>query len=194
MRNSLLLTLSVLISLAAFPALAAQGGGSTCYNCDNFGGSWSCSTSSLWGGTSCTLGQDTCSVSGNCADSSGGGVAPAIYLENDTIRQIAVEDIHAAASLVRLTRSGQIPLEGTIYWHAAPMNLNDLEQILEGGVFEGRASGQKIGRSFSVIELDPSTLVLSIGPGPETSMPSPIISLLLERGSNGFELSTWFVD
>lgn len=128
MRFRMFLALAVFV---VAPMGARQNGGSTtCYNCDNFSGSWSCSTASMFGGTSCTLGQNTCTVSGDCGASSSLG---AVAVGNATLKQIVAVHPRLGATVFELTKTGQIDLTASVFWNADALSEQQALTLIQGG-------------------------------------------------------------
>ena len=180
--------------LAPVTAFAAQtGGGTTCYNCDNFGGSWNCDSMGVFGGTSCTVSQDSCTVSGDCGAS---GSSINATLSRAVISEIAQADAGAAATLVRLRQSSKIPTEGQVSWHNVQITAQDVQMLLAGGSLQGQTPGSASSHAFTVEPLDASTSVLVLTPGRDSAQHTfTELAIFLERSSSGgqSEATTWII-
>ncbi len=113
------IALIISMTFSAVTFANVQPGG-TCYNCDNFTGTWECKSGSLSGGTECTVNQTSCTVSGNC-NSSLSGEAPVsgncsspdaqsayVNVPENLILEIARAYPRIAATLWTVTSSGPV--------------------------------------------------------------------------------------
>lgn len=119
-----------LASVSALPLAARPVSGPTCFNCSNFGGDWHCETGSIWGGTSCTVTADSCSVSGNC---NAAGTERSASIPVSTILQIAETHPRVAASLYQVTRNGSLTDKTTVMWSAAALGFDQVVSLVDGG-------------------------------------------------------------
>lgn len=118
------------VALMTVPVAARQNGGSaTCYNCDNFSGSWNCTTSSPWGGLTCTVTQNSCTVTGNCGSSSSLG---SVGVGLTTLSQIATAHPRLGATVFELTKSGQVDRTASIFWNDDKMSVEQAMSLIRG--------------------------------------------------------------
>jgi hypothetical protein len=117
--------------ISTIPVAARPVSGPTCFNCSNFGGSWHCDTGSIWGGTTCTVTADSCTVSGNC--NGGDSTQRMISVGSDTILEIASKHPRVAATVLELTRGGQLLKTASLFWHADAMSKDQVVKMLAGG-------------------------------------------------------------
>lgn len=119
-----------LAGISIAPLAARPVSGPKCFNCDNFGGDWECRTGSIWGGSSCTLTADSCTVSGNCNTA---GTERTVSVGAGTILEIAASHPRVAASVFLLTRGGHAAKNASVFWSADAMSREQVARLLDGG-------------------------------------------------------------
>lgn len=154
------LTLCLVVTASAF---AATGGSSTCYNCEIWSGEWECDTSSINGGTKCTLENGSCTVSGDC-DSKGSATPFVAEVPVELIHEVARVDAGAAATLVRLRHMPEIPETARISWMSTQITAGDVASLLSGGEIASKTP-HSLSRFDVLVELlDETSAALVIRP------------------------------
>jgi hypothetical protein len=116
----------------------------TCYNCDNFFGPWECKSGGFSGGTECTVGQDSCTVKGNCSSSGSSLSGVTLSMDRGFILDVAARHPRAAATLHTLASSGTCGDISFEHWHNDVVTIDDVETLIDEGTIGLEPSGPAV--------------------------------------------------
>ncbi|MEM6794447.1 MAG: hypothetical protein AAF725_10735 [Acidobacteriota bacterium] len=179
-----------LASLAALPLHAESGSGAVCYNCSNFSGYWSCEGGGAFGGSSCTVSQDSCTVSGDCGSVDG---SQQVHAAASLVREVGRVSPEVAVTLARIAQQPRVSSKLTVHWADIEFNQESVERVLAGDQLEGSTPGLAVMHEVKIERLDDTTARLVMNPHPRSvSRSYEEFALLLESEGGDSVLKATF--